>query len=386
MRLLVIAPDIPNEDDETPGGIFVKEQTLDLSNHFEEIHILVPKPITFGRYPEIDRMKNYSIGNVHIYYPKFLYFPIPWFKRNIRKLYLNSILKTVKRSNIHFDVVWAHFTNYPGVTSLIIKKKFEVPMILTIHENSEWFNREIDSNDAQLIEVWKGADLILRSKRDDLDKLKQYNSNVYCVPIGYNNYLFRHMEKEEARLLLGISSTRPILFSLGSLIKRKGYDHLIRAIKILIDDGLILDCYIAGSGEESHILCEMVSNLGLDEYIHFLGRISNSDKNLWMNCADLFVLSSLSESFGLVQLEAMACGTPVVATRNGGSENIINDNVGVLCVPGNPHDLAIKIDAALRKTWEYDTIIQYALQYDWESINKLIMALIYKMEKIKVKL
>ncbi|MBE9593771.1 MAG: glycosyltransferase, partial [Proteobacteria bacterium] len=93
---------------------------------------------------------------------------------------------------------------------------------------------------------------------------------------------------------------------------------------------------------------------------------------------DVFVLPSLRESFGVVQIEAMACGKPIVATRNGGSEEIItSEDYGLLCGPANPEELAEKILIALDKEWDGEKIRGYAERFRWENIVKEIVK-VYK--------
>ena len=89
-----------------------------------------------------------------------------------------------------------------------------------------------------------------------------------------------------------------------------------------------------------------------------------------MNACDIFVHPSLAESFGIVQIEAMACGKPVVATRNGGSESIItSDKYGLLCEPANPQDLSEKIIEGLSKRWDNNAIYSYASSnYRWDLV------------------
>jgi glycosyltransferase involved in cell wall biosynthesis len=114
------------------------------------------------------------------------------------------------------------------------------------------------------------------------------------------------------------------------------------------------------------------------DYVKFVDGISHDEIPIWMNACDLFVLPSLRESFGVVQIEAMACGKPVVATYNGGSEEIItSEDYGLLCEPANPDKLAEKILIALDKEWGCDKIGEYAEQFTWETITKEIVA-IYK--------
>jgi len=95
-----------------------------------------------------------------------------------------------------------------------------------------------------------------------------------------------------------------------------------------------------------------------------------------MNSCDIFVLPSISESFGIVQLEAMACGKPVVATRNGGSEEIIvDDGLGMLVEPANEGSLAKAITEAIYKDWNKEFIMSYAERFTWKNIAQEITKL-----------
>jgi teichuronic acid biosynthesis glycosyltransferase TuaC len=105
-----------------------------------------------------------------------------------------------------------------------------------------------------------------------------------------------------------------------------------------------------------------------------LGSVPSDILPLWMNACDLFVLPSLSESFGVVQIEALACGKPVVSARNRGSEEvIISDEYGLLVEPADPEDLAEKILVALDRKWDREAILVYAERYTWENLAKEIV-------------
>ena len=90
-----------------------------------------------------------------------------------------------------------------------------------------------------------------------------------------------------------------------------------------------------------------------------------------MNACDLFVLPSLQESFGIVQIEAMACGKYIVATSNGGSDEVINsEEYGLLAKTGDPHDLGEKILIALNREYHREAILQYVKRFQWDEISK----------------
>ena len=113
----------------------------------------------------------------------------------------------------------------------------------------------------------------------------------------------------------------------------------------------------------------------LSEKVKLLGSVPSDILPLWMNACDLFVLPSLSKSFRVVQIEAMACGKPVVSARNRGSEEVvISDEYGLLVEPADPEDLAEKILVALDREWDRETILRYAERYTWENIAKETMS------------
>ncbi len=131
---------------------------------------------------------------------------------------------------------------------------------------------------------------------------------------------------------------------------------------------------LIGSGKLFASIKEQIDLYGLSNIIITCGAIPHNEIPMWMNACDLFVLPSLSESFGIVQIEALACGKPVVATRNGGSEEVlISDEYGLLVEPANPEDLAEKIIVALDREWDTDKILAYAEQFTWENIAKKIV-------------
>ena len=99
------------------------------------------------------------------------------------------------------------------------------------------------------------------------------------------------------------------------------------------------------------------------------GNKPHTEIPLWMNACDLFVLPSLNESFGIVQIEAMACGKPVIATNTPGSREIIaSDKLGLFCQPENEEELAEKIRMGLQMDWDREEILQFAEKFSWEKV------------------
>jgi glycosyltransferase involved in cell wall biosynthesis len=196
------------------------------------------------------------------------------------------------------------------------------------------------------------------------------------MPVGFNRNRLPILNKSVSRLKLGIEVDEIVLFSLGNLIERKGFHFLIEAVRLLIEDDRKIVCYIGGEGNYRSVLEKMIEEKGLGRNIRMLGRIPEDDISTWICACDLFIVPSTRESFGLTVVEALACGRPVVATKNGGSEEIIKDDrVGYLCEVKDPVDMAMKIKKALISQWDSEFIIAFAEDYSWQRINIELLAL-----------
>jgi len=182
------------------------------------------------------------------------------------------------------------------------------------------------------------------------------------------------METEICRRTLNLPMDRKIILSVGNLMEVKGHTYLIDAMSEVVREREDILCLIVGRGELKHKLEKKISASGLEQYVRLIGGRPHGEIPLWMNACDLFVLPSLRESFGIVQVEAMACGKPVVATRNGGSEEIvIPGKTGLLCDAADPFSLAENIVRALDTSWDTDVIVNYSTVYSWSNVGKEVL-------------
>lgn len=178
-------------------------------------------------------------------------------------------------------------------------------------------------------------------------------------------------------------TTKNIIF-VGRLHSVKGVQYLIEAMKQIHDEMPDVTLLLVGEGSERNYLEHLTAMSGLSGCIDFIGRVPHEAIAEYMNRSDIFVLPSISESFGMVNVEAMACGLPVVASRVGGIPDIVTDNVnGYLVEPGNSEAIAEKVLILLRndqKRQEFSkTNREKAKQYEWGTI-------VEKLEKIYVRI
>jgi D-inositol-3-phosphate glycosyltransferase len=200
----------------------------------------------------------------------------------------------------------------------------------------------------------KSADAVVVStdqERDDMARL--YGASPHkaeVIPPGVDTTLFRPLEKAAARRALGLKEGR-IVLSVGRIEPLKGLDILIRAMARLedpVDTRLLIVGGNPGSDPEVERLKSVAAEEGVLDVVSFTGRVDQTDLPTYYNAADVFVLSSYYETFGLVALEAMACGVPVIASRVGGPRTFIRESKTGYLIPWRCKDAyALRLDVLL---------------------------------------
>lgn len=352
------------------------------SPYFNHIYVIVRyNPIAeVSNFLPIDYLKTFRKkslvdlenlpGNITIYTAPIIYAPIERHYRTLGDKHFAAVNKIITEHKISFDIMHAHFTWSQGYVGCMLKKMYNIPYILTVHEDKDWLLKEVNSGNEKMFNTWKNSDLLVRVNKADIPILKNYNKNIINLPNGFDPTKFHTLDKESARKSLNLPLDKIILFSLGNLVTQKGHEYLIDAANDLIKERTDFIIFIGGEGQMKRSLNSKIKRNNLENYVKLIGQIPNRIINLWMNSADLFILPSLSESFGIVQVEAMACGKPVVATINGGSEEVINSDCGILCEKANSKALADSISLAMKAQWDKDLIKEYAIKYIWASIAK----------------
>ncbi len=366
--LLVLTPRYPNGDNSYVREMFVKTQLDAIRKYFKKVIILSPVLFSFGRLPEGKFCRDYSYENVEVYYPRCYYIPLLWTGPFVLDNRLAVIDRLIQTHQLTFDLIHAHFTWPSGYIGVQLKEKYGVPLVTTIHENGDWFDREVRMDHPLIKSAWAGADALIRVNKKDMPVLKRYNDRIFSIPNGFSPS-FYPMDAQTARERLGLPSEKKVLFSLGFLTKRKGFHHLIDAMDAICEQRTDVVCYIGGSGAEHKSLQAQIARMQHRDTVHLLGSVPNDLLPFWMNACDIFVLSSLNEGNPTVMFEALGCGKPFVGTRVGGVPEVIHaDTYGLLVEPGDVHDLAEKIRIALDMEWNTDEILRYARQFTWENI------------------
>ncbi|MCP4608621.1 MAG: glycosyltransferase family 4 protein [Planctomycetes bacterium] len=196
---------------------------------------------------------------------------------------------------------------------------------------------------------------------------------VLVVPNGIDLENFQDLSRERMRTKLTIEGRERIIVFVGNLRPVKGVEYLIRAMAIVNAKEQHIKLLLVGDGEERRDLENLVKQMDIGEVVTFVGKVPNEEVSKYLIASDVFVLPSLSESFGIVNLEAMACGLPIVASGVGGLPDIIKSGEnGFLVEPRNPEQIAEKIllllgDDVLRKKIS-KVNREHSKSYSWETV------------------
>jgi len=173
---------------------------------------------------------------------------------------------------------------------------------------------------------------------------------INIIPHCYVQFKFTPV----SRMDLGLKRDKNYIISVGRVVKRKGFDYLIRSLKLLNDD---VELFIVGDGNEKAQLIDLARELCLIDRVHFLGDISEELKFQYLSNSDIYVLSSLHEGLGIVLQEAMQVGLPIVSTNHGGQVDIVAHNTnGLLVKPCDVEALADAINVLLTDNIMYQNI------------------------------
>ena len=289
-NLLVITPAYPNKVGTYIGESFVKNQIDELKKHFNKIIVIAPVPFSFKRLNKDKLCINYNYDNVIVYYPRSYYIPILWFRKILIDNRLKTVESLIKKENINFDLIHAHFSWPSGYIACKLKEKYNTPVIITAHENSDRFHKEINFDYPLLNYSWKNADALIRVNKIDIPFLDKFNDSVFSVPNGFSPQFYQ-LDRNKCCEKLMIPSDKKIIFSLGWLIERKGFNYLIDAMKIVTDRRSDVLCFIGGSGPLKNKLQKQIDELNLNDHVILAGFITEELLPIWMNACDIFVLS-----------------------------------------------------------------------------------------------
>lgn len=242
------------------------------------------------------------------------------------------------------DLILAHSVTWAGYAAYLLKQRYRIPYIIVEHRSFfVWSSREA----RQMVKAFHVP--LFKLAYDHSNKIVLVSDSMKqgietLVPSAKGRSMVIHNMIREDLFLppAQIRRTDPFVFLwAGRLEHVKGLDLLLQALKSLVDrTDRNFVVRLAGKGSLRAELEQQAVALGVSEAVTFLGRLSRKDMLKEMQGANCFVLPSRYEAFGVVLIEAMACGLPLIATRSGGPESIVTRDNGLLIERENADDLA----------------------------------------------
>ena len=288
-----------------------------------------------------------------------------------------------KQNGLHYDVLHSHYW-LSGRAGKWIQKWWNIPHIIMFHTVGAVKNAiAAGEHEPELRletekELVKACHRIIASTDKEKEDLTTYYSctdNISVIPCGVNLDLFKPVDKARALNHLGLNGEGIVLF-VGRINPLKGIDNLVRAMTYLKRQRPKL--IIIGGDEQSQPEVERLERLSrslhMRDSVAFHGLVKQETLPYFYSAADLCVVPSYYESFGLVVLESLACGTPVVATKVGCVESVIRQGETGYVVNDNvPRHLADKIALLLSNSRSPDSIRASVNRYSWSNVADAIM-------------
>lgn len=278
----------------------------------------------------------------------------------------------------NFDIMHTHLpTPWSADWSAITSRIKSRPLVLTYHNDITGFGT-MDYiaklyNTTMLQFVLSKADAIITSTNRQLKSplLRNYSKKIKVIPPGVDTDKFKPARVEK------IENSIFFLSILDNYHKYKGLEYLIKALRLVREEIKDVKLTVGGDGNLLNYYKEMVVSLGLGGSVEFTGYIPEERILEYYNKHELFVLPSISpiqEGFGIVLLEAMACGIPVVTTNVVGlSEDIEHENAGVVVEPRDVKSLAEAIIKILKNKKNGRNARKLSERYEWSKTAKKIL-------------
>jgi len=383
LRVLLFSTLYPSAE-RPEHGIFVETRLRELLK-LGGVEVRVVAPVAwfplrsprFGARAAMARTPSFELRNgIEVRHPRYLLLPkigmtsAPFL---LALGALGTILK-LRRQGFDFDLVDAHYYYPDGVAAALLSRWLSRPLAITARGTDlnlipahalprrmiHWAAGRAHAS----IGVCAALVDVLRGMGVPPNKLHVFRN-------GVDLQRFRPLDGSECRSRLALPAEAPVLLSVGHLIERKGHHVLIAAMPAVLARWPKALLLIVGEGEERQRLTEQALALGVAASVRLVGRVPNSELAVWYSASDLLLLASSREGWANVLLEAMACGTPVVATRIWGTPEVVDElRSGRLVVERTGAAFAAAVDAMLSEPKPRADVRAYAENFSWLSTSE----------------
>ena len=370
-------------------GIFVERQTAALTS-VRDFAVTVINPIGIAPWPlslfantaRLADLHDEQWGELDVYRPRFMAIPRIGGRLN-PNIIVRMVLPLAKRlhAEIGFDLIDAEFFYPDGPAAMKLAGALGIPFTIKArgadihHWGGQPGCRE------QIIEAAdKAAGLLAVSDalKADMVSLGMDAEKILVHYTGLDQSRFTLRDRAEEKVRLGISG--PLILSVGALIPRKGQDLLIAALPALPDATLML----AGLGESEGDYRALADRLGVADRVHFMGGVPHDDLPALFAAADVMALVSASEGLANAWVEALACGTPVVASDVGGIRELLKTPAAGRIVERTPEAVAAAITEILASPPSREAVAANVKAFSWDENSRQLAAFLRQFARTPV--
>jgi teichuronic acid biosynthesis glycosyltransferase TuaC len=376
MRLLVFTTLFPH-----PGaphhGIFVLERLRHWIARGGSAVVVapvpwVPKMLARGRYAVFaDVPAEEQRGGLRVLHPRYALLP---------KVSMSAAPLSLARAGLRaarglfaagerFDLLDAHYLYPDGVAAALMARRLHLPLVVTARGSDVTQLAEYRLPRRWLRFALRRADAavaVAEALRVPLAALAPADLPMTTLRNGVDLGKFHPIGRAEARARLSWRGDRRLVLSVGHLIERKGHHHLIAALPLLPHD---VDVKIVGEGPWRARLQEQAERIGAARRVELVGAMAHDELAAAYSAADVLALLSAREGWPNVVLESLACGTPVVATRAGGTPEVVREAAaGTLVDSTEPAAVAAALEARLAAPADRAAVRAYAERHSWDAV------------------
>ncbi len=340
------------------SGIFVQKQIEALASQGVNVTLVNPTPWfpsflrnagVWGRYARVPEFERHQ--GMEIYHPKVIELPNGYFFAYYDVTYQKGMAKLIDQlvKEKKPDLIHAHVAHPDGAAAAAIGEKYNLPVVVTIHGQDFAHTLRRSPRCAASVKntLRRARQVILVS-----DKLKaNYGLEQWADNLDKYNVIYNGVNLEDVSEGSTSSGSRPVLVTVGFLRKPKGHIYILEALAGktgLVQSYPDLVYRIVGDGAERETLEAKVKELGLEDHVEFLGSLHHARAMQEIANCDIFVMPSWDEAFGVVYLEALAHGKPVIGTEGEGIASLIEkERIGLTVRPRNTADVRLALQKLL---------------------------------------
>lgn len=370
-------------------GIFVETRLRELLKTGEvQTQVIAPVPwfpfggARFGEYGQFARTAKQDQRNgIAVQHPRYLLLPKVGMNMAPDSLFRAALPKAraLIANGFDFDLIDAHYYYPDGVAAARLAQALGKPFVVTARGTDLNLVPQYPKPRQRILDTAALAAAsigVCKALMDTLAELGADPSKLHVLRNGVDLERFRPEDPQAARQRLGLGAGRWLL-SVGHLIERKGHHLAIQALPLLPAD---VQLAIVGGGVEDAALKALAQRLGVAPRVRFVGLVPNVDLRWWYSAADVSLLCSSREGWANVLLEAMACGTPVVATNIWGTPEVVaNAAAGRLMADRTPEALRDALLALWADPPAASATRAYAEGFSWEATTQGQLALFDKV-------